>query len=278
MKTNLFASLRSAGQPSSELSAAPTLASCGNNLDRYVKAMEQHFCGDMAKLNAHMEKQTAALQTALIDGSNALCDFLGIRNPDGFHTRFLSSRSSSPFIQDSDAPTALAIAATRSGKDSCVLRSLTRLDEILKKNPPGYRASHHYQQRIETALGKLLQDFHQLRTEAVKQKVVTLIEQHLLQLNPGARANIDSLARKAMARQDISDELKIRLQTLIEAGGKVKFGALLNMGVPVQQGRAGSTGRERFEAIQRKSALVRTQSETTNPATRPSNGETAPFR
>lgn len=270
--TGLFSCLYSFRQASGTLSAAPTLASCGNNPDHYGKEMGRHFGGDMDKLCAHVAQQSAEQQKAVIDGSEALRDFLGIRNPNGFRKRFLSSGSSSSPIQDSDAPIPLAIAATRSGKDTRVLRSLTRLDEILKKNPPTHRASPVYQQRVETAFSKLLQEFHELRTEAAQQKALELIERHFSHLNPGAQADIVSLARNARGKQGISNELKNRLHKLSESGGEAKPEALLNMEESNQPERGNNRGKANFAAILRNSAFTHPQGEITNQASSSSNG------
>lgn len=268
--TRLHLSPQSSGAPS----ALPTLAACGGSPDRYVKAMERHFAGDVAKLHAHVaqlgqsEPQSATLQTAFIDGSEALRNFLGIRNPDGFHKKYLSFGSSSPRIPDSEAPAALAMAATRSAKGTRVLRSLARLEETLRAHPPGHHASHDYHHSVETAFGQLLQGLHALPTEAARQKAVELIERHLPQLDPRARAHIQSLARKAMGRQNIGNELKTRLQELSQSQGTAKLGALLNMGESSQPERADNSGKAGFSAILKNSAVA-PQSETTNPASRP---------
>lgn len=212
--TGLFACLSPSRQASDTSLAAPTLLFCGNNPDHYAKEMERHFGGDMGKLHTHVAQQPADEQKAIIDGSEALRDFLGIGNSNDFRQRCYSFGSSSSRIRDSDALTALAIVATRSGNDTYVLRALTCLEKILQKHPPSYRDSREYQQRVETAFSKLLQELHELRTEAAQQKVVKLIERHLPQLNPGAWENITSLMRTAMGRRGISNELRTSLLKL----------------------------------------------------------------
>ena len=269
----LLAYLHPSPQTSGEPAAAPTLASCGGNPDRYIKAMERHFRGDMAKLHAHMEQQSTDLQKvfikAFIDDSEALRDFLDIMDPDGFRKKYLSSGASSPRIPDLEAPVALALAATHSTKDTRVLRSLARLDKILEAYPPDHRADQDYQQRVETAFDQLLQGFHQLPAEAAQQKAVELIEKHYLLLKPEAQAEIVSLARNTMGSRRIGDELKIRLQKLSESRGTARVGDQLKMDGAIQPRRAANRGKASFSAILKNSVVAPPQSETTNPASRP---------
>jgi len=272
MKTpDFFACLYPFSQISGMSSVAPTLASCGNNPDRYAKEMERHFSGDMAKLYIHVEQQPAEQQKAIIDGSKALRDFLGIRNSNSFRKKS-SFCSSSSCIQDFDAPTALAMVATRSGNDARVLRSLTRLDNVLKNNLSGRHVSNEFQRRIEGAFSKFLQEFHELRTEAAQQKVIELIEQHLPQLDRDAWENLGSMARNAMEKQGVSNELKTRLLKLSESGVNAKPGALtITEEGSSQLRQADNRGKASFANILRNSAITDLQGKNPGPATLPSD-------
>ena len=268
--TGLLTRLRLPPRDSGELMTAPTLASCGGNPDRYVKAMERHFRGNMIKLHAHMEQQPIELQKAFIktfiDDSEALRDFLDIRNPDGVRKKYLSSGSSTPHIPDVETPVALALAATHSTKGTRVLRSLVRLGEALKAHPPGHQAAQDYQQRVEIAFCQLLQGLHQLPSKAAQQKAVELIEKHCPLLNPDAQSEIASLARNAMGSRGISDELKTRLQKLSESRGTAGRGDLLKMDGSTQPEHADNRGKANFAAVLKNSAVDSPQSKTANPA------------
>lgn len=271
LPSRLHLSSQPSGKPTT---SAPTLASCGNNPERYVKAMEQHFVGDVAKLYAHVAglkqsgPQSANLRAAFIDGSEALRNFLGIRNPNGIRKR-LSFGSSSPRISTSDAPAGLVMAATHSTQDKRVRQSLARLDEALKAHPPGHQASsREYQHSVGTALGDLMQDLHKLPREALQQKAVEIIGQHLPQLNSEARTHIQSLAHKAMEGQNIGHELKASLQDLIQSKGQSTLGALLTKEESPQPKRTDNRGKASF-ASTLKNATAPSKNGAANPASRP---------
>jgi len=268
--TGFFACLSPSSQISGMSSAASTLASCGHNPDRYAKEMERHFSGDMAKLYAYVEQQPAEQQKAIIDGSKALRDFLGIRSPNNFRKK-LSCRSSSFRIEDCEAPTALAMVATRSGNDARVLRSLARLDEVLKNHLLGQHVSNEFQRRIEAAFSKLLQEFHELRTEAAQQKVLELIEQHLPPLNRDAWENISLMASNAMEKPGISNEIKNRLLKLREKGANARPSALTMAEGASQARQDGNRGKAGFANILRSSATTHFQGKNPNSASRSSD-------
>ena len=273
MAIGLLSRFNLSSQPASKSLAEPTLASCGNNPERYVKAMEQHFAGDGAKLYAHVaglkqsNPQSTDLRAAFIDGSEALRDFLGIRNPNGIRKR-LSFGSSSPRISASDAPAGLVMAATHSTEAKRVQRSLARLEEELKANPPLGNPNPKYLYSVGTALGDLMQDLHKLPTKALQQKAVEIIGQHLPQLNIDARKHIQSLA-KAMERENIGNELKASLQDLIQSKGQATLGALLKKEDSPQPKRTDNSGRGSFTSILKNSTTAPSKSGIKNPASRP---------
>ena len=260
MKTpGLIACFRPFHKTPSEPTVEPTLASCNNNPGLYAKKMERHCDGDMAKLYAHhVAQQPADQQRAILNGSEALRDFLGIRNPNGWRKKLLSSGSASSRIPDADALTALATAATRLNKNTRAMRALVRLDEILEKSPPSSRASHEYHQRVEKAFSNLLEEFHELRTEAAQQKALEIIERHLPSLNVWAKADIVYLARntkESLEKQGISNELKTRFDRLIASGGNAR------QEEASQTARINDAARARFENnILRNSARANPQS------------------
>lgn len=259
MKTpGLIACFRPFHKTPSEPTVEPTLASCNNNPGLYAKKMERHCDGDMAKLYAHhVAQQPADQQRAIINGSEALRDFLGIRNPNGLRKRLLSSGSSSSRIPDADALTALATAATRLNTNTRAMRALVRLDEVLEKSPPSSHTSNEYHLRVEKAFSNLLEEFHELRTEAAQQKALEIIERHLPSLNVWAKADIVYLARntmESMEKQGISNELKTRFDRLIASGRNARPER------SSQTARANDAERARFENILRNSARVHPQS------------------
>ena len=274
MAISLLSRLHLSSQPVDKSSAAPTLASCGNNPERYVKAMEQHFAGDGAKLYAHVaglkqsDPQSANLRAAFIDGSEALRDFLDIRNPNSIRKK-LSFGSSSPRIPDTDAPAGLVMAATHSTQAKRVQRSLARLEEALKTNPLGGQASPKYLHSVGTELGNLMQDLHKLPTEALQQKAVEIIGQHLPQLNFDAREHIQSLAHNALGRQNIGKELKASLQDLIQSKGQATLGTLLKKEESPQPKRTDNRGKAGFASTLKNSTAAPSKSGVTNPASRP---------
>ena len=172
----------------------------------------------MAQLYAHVAQQPPVLQTAFIDGSEALRDFLGIGNPDksGSGKEAHPYASSPVRIPSSEAPAALAMAATRSGQDTHVQRSLARLEEILQEPPSPPQAGQAYQQSVETALGTLLQALHKLPAEAAQLKAVDLIVQHLPQLHSDSREGMSASVHGAMKQQGIGNDLKKRLYDLMQ--------------------------------------------------------------
>jgi len=246
-------------------SAVPTLDSCGNNPDRYARKIERHFGGDMEKLCAHLAELPAQEQKAVIDGSETLRDFLDIRNLNEIRKK-LSFSASSPRIADSAAPAALVLAATRSTKDTRVLRSLLRLEEVLKTHPPGPLANQDYQQRVGTALGQLLQDLPQLPTEAARQKAVELIEKYHSSLDFEARRKIVSLAGNAKESPGIGDELKTRLRKLNDHEVRPHLGDLLKMDGWPQGRHIDNRGKAGFAAILKKSAVAPPENETAGPS------------
>ena len=100
----------------------------------------------------------------------------GIRTASAKNCR---SVPSPPRIPAADAPAGLVMAATHSTQAPRVQRSLARLEEALKANPPGHHASPAYHESVETALGELMQDLHQLPTESLQQKAADITGQHL---------------------------------------------------------------------------------------------------
>ena len=270
MTIGLLSCFHLSSQPAGKPSAAPTLAFCDNNPDRYVKAMERHFAGDGRKLYAHVvgleqsePQQLATLRRAFIDGSEALRDFLCIRNPNGIRKK-LSFGSSSPRIPVSDAPAGLVMAATHSTQENRVKRSLARLDETLKTNPPDHLARQEYRQTVETALGHLMQHINKLPME-LQQKAVEIIAQHLPQLHPNARAHIESLADKAMGRQNIGNDLKASLQKLLrQSKGLGKLPSMLDAEESPQAKRADNRGRGNVASMlkNRADAPLKTSSPT----------------
>ena len=263
---SLFACLQPSRPDSGASTSVPTLGACGNHPERYAKQMERHFGGDLTRLFAHLAQQPAEQQKAVIDGSEALRDFLGIRNPNRLGKGFLSSRASSSCIPDSEAPPALALAATRSGSDARVMRALARLEEILTKHPPGHHAGHVYQQRVEAAFCHLLRDFQALRTQAVQEKALELIERHLPHLDPGSLADIISLAREAAGRPGISNDINTRLHKVIHSDSKPMLGELLNMGGPAPTKGGDNRGKGTFAAMLKQSVFTRLAGKPTNRA------------
>lgn len=218
-------------------SGAPP-AACGNQPARHVQEMERGGGGDMEKLYAHAAQQPRALQTAFIDGSEALRDYLGIGNPDK-HSSPDPSSGPAPRIAAAEAPAALAMAATCSANEEHVQRALARLDEALATPPSQARAMHTHQQCLETVLGTLLHDLHTLPTEAAQQQAVELIMQRLLpQLHAAGRARIAASARGAMVQRGIGGPLKERLHGMFPAP------------------RSDSRGRAGFEAALRQRAFA----------------------
>ena len=212
--------------------------------------MERHFGGDMAKLCAYIAQQPAEQQKAVIDGSEALRDFLGIRNPDGFRKKFLSSSSSSSRIQDADAPAALAMAALCASKETRVLRALTRLDETLDKNLSRFQDNNSYRQTVQTAFHQLMEGIDKLPTDTAQQKAAEIIDKHLPKLhplNPEVHQGIRTSATHAMARQGINAELRNRLENIRKTIRELEFGTMPNAG-SIRQNHAGNSERARFNA------------------------------
>lgn len=247
-------------------SAAPTLGACGNRPERYVKEMERHFAGNVTRLYAHLAQQPAEQQKAVIDGSEALRDFLGIRNPNRLTKGILSSRASSSRIPDSEAPPALALAATRSGSDARVMRALSRLDEILTKHPPGHHASHEYHQRVETAFCHLLRDLQALRTQVAQEKALELIQRHLPELPARPRADIIFLAREAAGRPGISNDVNLHLHKVIQSDGRSTPGEVLNMAGTASPKRADNRGKGTLAAMLKQSVFTRLTGKPTEQA------------
>ena len=180
---------------------------------------------DMAALYAHAVRQPPALQAALIDGSAALRDYLGIGDAGGNAAR----------IADSEAAAALAVAAAHSRTGTHVQRALARLDDMLAARP---HAGTAHQQHLETVLGTLLPALHKLPTEAVRQQATALIAQGLFpQLHAEGQARMRARACAAMAQRGIGSALVQQLATMLPAAradrrGRAGFEAALRQHAP----------------------------------------------
>lgn len=239
----------------------------------------------MAKLLAHIEQRSEAEQTAVIDGNRAYRDYLGIRNPKRLSRMLLPFRSSSPSsrISDLDAPAALVMAATRSGKQDRVMRALGRLDESLekaRKNNP-----RELKKIASSALGKLAEELNKglandkpsarsayklsTDTKGGLKKAMDIIGKYVAGTDTvddaNALENIISFANNAMKSGKIGEELKGDLDNLKTQAGLLLF----NLQEHTRQAAERTSKREkmrlnRISQAQKNSPPVRFQGESSN--------------
>jgi Ran GTPase-activating protein (RanGAP) involved in mRNA processing and transport len=197
--------------PASPNHAAPSFDTYRNNPVSYAQAAEQYFAGNAARLHKHLTKQLPEAQTALIDHSELLRDYLGIGHPRALRKR-LPQSAPVPRIPYSEAPAALALASTRVSSDSRVDRSLNALADILEKNPvgrePDTRDGREYKKSVETALVYLLNDFQKLPCDAAQRKAINIICMQFNQLDPAAKEKIRLAVQQPLSDPVISDGLK----------------------------------------------------------------------
>lgn len=196
-----------------ESSATPTLESCRNAPNRYAEAMEKHFGHDMAKLHVHIKQRPEAEQKAVIDGSKAFRDFLGIRDPNSLSKKLFGSSSPSQRIAALDEPAALVMAAIRSDDKGRVLRSLTRLDASLdeiKINTGKHFPGGGYTKLVEQVLDKLAQELDKLGTGPALEIAVSIFEKNknrFLNFDKKTLVHIISAMNEAQ-KKNVSGKLK----------------------------------------------------------------------
>lgn len=251
----------------------PTLASFKTSHE-YAAALEKRFGGDMSKLWNHIKTQSEEEQTALIDNIKMFRDFLGIRNPERKSQKYLLgafSSSSNP-IYAKDAPAALVMAATRSGDQGRVMRSLDKLSEsvktLLKDAAKAGRRKNQiesmaYQDSIKSALAQLALEMGEgkLKEPAAIERAVKIIYEHkayLGVLTPPegyAKHPLVSFADQIKDNPEISGEIHALLGKLCEE----------NLQTPTAHRAAELARRENERAkVRIEHATTRVQGQTNN--------------
>lgn len=182
----------------------------------YAKAMEEHFGHDMAKLSHYVKDLPDGEQTAVIDGSKAFREYLGIRNPERFSQKLglpSSSSRNTNCIPINEAPDVLAMAATKSGNEGRVMRSLERLGESLEKIKEN-KMPLTYRPLILPALNQLAKGLGNLKTEAALAKAVKILEKEQLIFDSNTVKGISSFAQNISGNQHINKDLKENLLKL----------------------------------------------------------------
>jgi hypothetical protein len=203
------------GNSASPNHAAPAFDTYRNNPVSYVQAAEQYFARNAAGLHQHLMEQSPEAQKALLDHSQLLRDYLGIGNPRALR-KMLPSSSSAPVIPYSDAPAALALAATRVTAGSRVDRSLDALAKVLEENQRGSESDtrEKYKKSVEAAFVHLLNDFGSLPSDVARGNVIAMIRGEFNQLSSAAREKIRLAMQQPLSDSGISNDLKNSLRAL----------------------------------------------------------------
>ncbi|MGH8808247.1 MAG: hypothetical protein ACREX0_10250, partial [Noviherbaspirillum sp.] len=156
------------------------------------RELERRFCGDGAKLFAHVTTLPRQSQQAMLTHSPLLRDYLGLGNQQGCEDKQRPNNGTR--IPIPDAPAALAWAAALQSDEGESLEALNRLEELLEEVPLKKKRlneafknnpadAQKYLESVQDAFAELAKNYDKLPGECAKKKVQEMIAKHLPKLD-----------------------------------------------------------------------------------------------